>query len=62
MSKRKQTCVGLRVFTVPLGLEEMKQYSEEEEKEKTMTSVGDLRDPDVDRNILLGGRGEEKGC
>ncbi|GAA6080085.1 uncharacterized, partial [Tachysurus ichikawai] len=38
-------------FTVPLELKEMKAKKEEKE-EKSITSVGDLRDPDVDRNIL----------
>lgn len=36
-------------FTAPAGVSE-------EEEEKSKTSVGDLKDPDVDQNILSGGK------
>lgn len=39
-------------FTAPVRVNEEEEGKEGEEK--TETSVGDLRDPDVDQNILLG--------
>lgn len=59
---RKWTRGSVRLFTSFLQDSEMKRERKIRGREKkSMTSVGDLRDPDVDHNILLGGKKTNDG-
>lgn len=43
-------------FIIPSGGNNTAREKRKKRKEKIMTSVGDLKDPDVNQNILSGGK------